>query len=186
MSNQEFVDFEVDGLDLTDVKPWDGEFKLVDQGTYVVEVTGVDQDQTETTNKPYIEVQFTITPDQETEQAAAFAGQKLWGRYFLTDKAKGRLVSLMMACGAPLDRFKASNIYGAKLLIDVVHNQGEQKSDENGNPLPVRTFANVQKERAIEGAAQVQQSAPPPPAAKAAAKPAAKPAANGQAQARRA
>lgn len=191
-TQQEFADFEVEGLDLSNTKPMEGgRYDLVGEGSYIAEVIGVSQDVSEGSNKPYIEVEFQISEGQETDEAIKFTGQHLWNRYYLTDKAKGRLVQLMKACGAQLDMFRAREIFGAKIRLDVVHNQGEQKTDDNGAPLPIKTFANVCKERPLDENAAAAPTPPTPPVAQnkgGPAKPtggATKPAANGT-QARRA
>jgi hypothetical protein len=187
MATQEFVDFEVEA-DFSNVKPMEGgKYDLVAEGSYIVDIVGVVQDES-STNKPMVTVEFMIAEGQDNDESAKFTGQHLWGNYFLTQKALGRLFNLMKACGAPLDKFRASAIYGAKLRLDVVHNQGDQRTDENGNPLAIKTFANVCKERPVDEGAAVE-STPPPPVTKAATKPttsAAKPAANGAGAARRA
>lgn len=186
MAQQEFVDFEVDGLDLSNVKPMEGgAFKLVEEGSYIVDVTNVTQDKNKN-DKAYIKVEYTIAEGQENDAAAAYTGQKVWGNYYLTQAAQGRLVQLMQACGAPLDKFRASAIFGARLRIDVVHNKGDNYTNEQGNVKEGGTFANPCKERTLdEGAAQQSAPATPPPVTKAGAgKPAAptKPTANGQAR----
>ena len=187
MATNEFVDFEVEA-DFSNVKPMEGgKFELVPEGSYIVDITNVQQDES-STNKAMVVIEFTIAEGQETEEAAKFTGQKVWGNYFLTQKALGRLFQVMKACNAPLDKFRASAIYGSRIRIDVTHSQGDARTDNDGNPLPVRTFANPCKERPLDEGAAVAETPAPPPAAKAASKPAtaAKPAANGATQARRA
>lgn len=166
MAQQEFVDFEVEA-DFSNVKPMEGgKFDVPAEGSYILDVIGVVQDES-STNKPMVTVEYLIAEGQETDEAAKFTGQHLWQNYFLTTKALGRLFNLMKACGAPLDKFRASAIYGAKIRADVVHNEGAAQTDENGQPRPVKVFANVCKELPLEGAAAAE-STPPPPVTKAA------------------
>jgi len=161
MSTQEFADFEID-YDFNSTKPMEGGgFELVPEGTYRVQVINLQQ-KTASTGKSMVEVEFLITDEQPSEEAQGFAGSHLWNNYVVSDKAMGRFSQLMIACSAPLDKFRASAIYGQEILIDVVHNEGEQKTDAEGNPLPIRTFANVCRERALDDG-QVQEEAPPPP-----------------------
>ena len=186
--DQEFVDFEVEG-DFENTKPMEGgKYDLVAEGTYKVEVINLKQDES-STNKPMVTVEYVITNDQDTDEARKFSGQHLWQNYFLTTKALGRLVTLMKAAKAPLDKFRASAILGAQMYIDVVHNVGNERQDAEGNTLPARTFANVCKERALDGDA-AEDAPPPPPVAKgktaAAPKPTTGKPANSAPQARRA
>jgi len=179
MATQEFADFEID-YDFSTVKPMEGGgYELVAEGTYKVQVIGLEQKNSKKSNKPMVVVEFLITEDQPYEGAQEFAGQHLWNNYVVSDKAMGRFAQLMIACGAPLDKFRASAIYGQEILVDVVHNEGEVTTDAEGNPLPIKTFANVYKERSLD-ADQVEAEAPPPPPvtrAPRAAAPAGKPAA---------
>ena len=174
MSTQEFEDFEID-YDFSTTKPIEGgAYALVDEGTYKVQVIGLKQDTSKKSNKPMVVVEYLITEDQPTEEAAAFVGQHLWCNYTLSDKAMGRFAQLMIACGAPLDKFRASAIYGQEILVDVIHNEGDQITDAEGNPMPVRTFANICKERSLDadGAAIEAEAPPPPPVTRAPVKPA--------------
>lgn len=168
----EFEDFEVEG-DFEGTKPMEGgSFDLPAEGSYIVDVINLKQAES-STNKPMITVEFKICDEQDTDDAKKYAGQHLWQNYFLTEKALGRLVQLMKAAGAPLEKFRASAILGARMRVDVVHNQGEARKNAEGQELPARVFANVCKERPLE---ENVPAAPPPPVTKAAA-PAAKSAA---------
>ncbi len=161
---QEFNDFEIDGIDFSDIPAQEGgSFDLVEPGVYVVEVSNVTQKDTKT-NKTMITVEFKITDQQESEGAQKFAGQRLWNNYFPTGKpwAQGRLVQLMKACGAPLDRFRASALLGAQLRVDVYHEKSDDYVDGNGNEQEGRVFARVSKESPTQAA---QETAPPPPPA---------------------
>jgi len=158
----QFADFVVE-QDYTDVQAWSGEYQLVPQGDYVVDVSMLKQEPSKN-NNPTIKATFTIAEAdaQLTDEAKAFSGQKLFGTYSLLQQSQGRIKALMVACGANLSRFVASEIMGSRLLVTVIHRQGDATTDENGNPRPAKTFANVANERPLEAPAEVQQTPPPP------------------------
>jgi hypothetical protein len=180
MSDQEteFADFELD-QNFNDVKEFGGGgFDLVTPGEYPLDIIGVEPPKgSKASGTPMIVVTFRIPDDH-----AMHPGQQLWGNYSLSPKALGRLKQLMMACGANLDKFRASEIMGARILADVVHNEGDARVGADGNPLPTKTFANVVNERSITGEApaapEPAKAAPKAEPAKAAAKAATPPIAN--------
>lgn len=185
---QEFVDFEVDGLDIEGAKEFGGGgFYLVPAGHYLFEVTNVVQENSKSSNAPMVVVYATVIEGQETDEAAKETGQTVRNNYSLSPKAIGRLKQLMIACGAPLDKFRAGAIFGAKFRADVIHSTGDADVGPDGQPREARVFANLANEKPLGGEAQVE-AAPPPPVtrAKAAAPAAAKPAGNNSTQARRA
>lgn len=160
----EFVDFEIEH-DFTDDKEFGGGgFPLVPPGHYILEIEYVGQKEAKNENKtPMVAVTFVISEGQETEEAAKFTGQKLFGNYALTEKAMGRLKQLMMACGATLGKFKASELMGAKIRAEVVHTETEASAGQDGKVREGRTFANVVNEKPLDEGAAQQEAAPPPP-----------------------
>lgn len=178
---QEFADFEVD-VDLTDTPIMTGEFSLCPAGEYDFDVVEVIQ-KPSSKNNQMIVITAQVVEGQEN------AGQRVWANYVLVPQSLGRLKALMVACGAPLDKFRASNIMGARFHGTVVHTLGEAQIGADGVPKEPRTFANLQNEVPIAEAEPVAKApaATPPiarPGAKAAA-PATKPA-NGAGAPRRA
>lgn len=138
---QEFTDFEIN-VDLTEKKEWNGEqAPLVDPGDYSLKVMNITQEQGP--KAPYLKVTF------EVQDEGAFKGFTVWQNYSMSDKAIGRVKSLMLACRTRLDKIVASEFLGQTILGTVVHTEGEQRSDEQGNPLPIKIFCNVQNERAL-------------------------------------
>lgn len=176
-NDQEFVDFEVEGLDIEGAKEFGGGgFYLVPPGNYLFEVTNVVQENSKKSNAPMVVVYATITDGQENDEAAKETGQTVRNNYSLSPKAIGRLKQLMIACGAPLDKFRAGAIFGAKFRADVIHSAGEADVGPDGQPREATTFANLANEKPLGGEAQVEAAPPPPvmkskPAAPAAAKP---------------
>lgn len=176
--DQEFVDFELEGLDIENAKEFGGGgFYLVPPNHYLFEVTNVVQENSKSSNQPMVVVYATIIEGQETDEAAKETGQIVRNNYSLSPKAIGRLKQLMIACGAPLDKFRAGAIFGAKFRADVVHSQGDPDVGPDGQPREAKTFANLANEKPLGGDAPVEAAPPPPvtkskPAAPAAAKPA--------------
>lgn len=164
--SKEFADFTIE-QDFSDIKPMEGgEFPLVPPGEYIVDVTEMEQ-KPSSTNNPMLVVTFTVAEaeSQLTDEAQAFAGQKLWGNYSLLQQSLGRLKQLMVACRANLTQFRASEIMGSRLKVTVIHRQGEPKPDINGNLQAAKTFANVSNEQPLDDE-PAQQAAPTPPVAK--------------------
>lgn len=148
--SEQFTDFELQ-VDLESVDAWGGEQRpLIPPGEYNLTVVNVKKD-TSSNNNEMVVVEFDVADGD-------YAGQKVWNNYSLSSKAIGRLKSLVIACGATLSPFRASELMGQTILATVVHSEGAAKVDQNGNALPSKTFANVTMERAIE--TQTQQAAP--------------------------
>jgi hypothetical protein len=163
---QEFTDFEVEA-DFENIKEFDGgNFPLVAEGEYNLEIEHVEQ-KPSSNNNQMIVVTSRVLEEQDTPEAAAFSGQKLWTNYVLVPQSMGRLKTLMIACGAPLDKFRASAIMGARYRGTVVHSQGAGVRRPDGTELPPRTFANVTRERPIGGEEQQAAAPTPPPVTKA-------------------
>lgn len=155
--SDDYVPFEVD-IDLENVETWDGEARpLVPIGAYKVEIVNVKN------HGKRIEVKFKIV---EGEQAGAF----VWNNYQIdNDTGQKRMKSLVVACGGTLGRINSNELMGATLFVDVIHNEGKVQTDDMGNPKPVKTFANVVKERSLqaeesggaEAAAEPEPEKPP-------------------------
>lgn len=153
----EFQDFEIED-DFSAVKPMTGEFSTLPVGDYDFTIVMVESKPSSSGN-PMVVVTAEVMEGQEN------AGGKIWANYVLTDKAKGRLANLMIACGVNLAKFRASELMGATFRGTVVHNKGAAQIGADGVPQEPRTFANLQNERPIE-TAQEQPKVEPPPATK--------------------
>jgi hypothetical protein len=187
----EFTDFEID-VNLTEQQAWGGEKQpLVKPGDYRLLVEDVKSSNAKSTNNPMITVTFMIEAVADgNDDNADQVGAKVWQNYVLTDKAMGRVTSLMIACGAPLDKIRSSALRGCSILATVFHSDGAATADAAGNVREAKTFANVMNERAIEvaetnktAAAPVARGSTPAPAAPKTAAPAPK---NGSGAVRRA
>jgi hypothetical protein len=181
---QEFVDFEVEA-DFEKIEEFGGGggFITVPPGDYLFEVVDVQQESSKTTNNPMVVVYSTVSEGQESDEAAAQTGQRVRTNYSLLPQAIGRLKQLMIACGAPLDKFRAGSIMGAKYRGTIVHSQGKAEANPDGTVKEAKTYANICNEKPLDAGAAVADAPPPPPVTKA--KPAAaaaKPGTNGQAQ----
>jgi hypothetical protein len=156
---QEFVDFEIEA-DFENIKEFGGRgFPLLPVNDYIFEVEHVEQ-KPSSKNTPMVVVTSKVAEGQEDDEAAKYTGQKVWANYPLTDKAMGRLKNIMIACGAPLDKFRASALMGAKYRASIVHNQGDATPGPDGQPREARMFANLCNERPLE---TIEAAAPPPP-----------------------
>lgn len=180
--SQEFTDFEIDA-DFDGVQAMSGEFTLLPPGEYVFIVKHLKQQPSKKGNQMVVAT-FEVAQAIEVpnvENPDALVGQKAWGNYSLLPQAIGRLKQLMMACGAPLDKFRASNLLEAQFRGTLVHTQGEGAVGPDGVPLPAKSFANVVNERALEEP-PVKEAAKPPIAKEAAKAPAAAKPTNGAAR----
>jgi len=162
---QEFADFVIE-QDFTDIKPMSGEFQVLPAGEYVADITHLEQ-KPSSTNNPMMVATFQVAEAeaQDNDLARACAGQKVWANYSLLQQSQGRIKTLMVACGANLSRFVASEILNSRIRITVVHTLGDQRTDESGNPLPRKVFANPQNERPLDDGSE-QVAAPTPPVLK--------------------
>lgn len=143
MSNEnEFADFEVE-QDFNDIKPMEGgNYPLVPVGDYTFDIENVIQ-KPSSNNNPMVVVTFVVAEGE-------FQGAKVWGNYPLVKQSLGRLKQLMVACNANLDKFRAAEIMGARIRGTIVHSEGQVQVGPDGNPLPVRTFANISNEQPLE------------------------------------
>lgn len=164
-NEQEFTDFEVQ-IDLTNTEAWDGESAPPPpEGDYHVRVANVKQEPAKSSQTPMIKVVFEVADGD-------LAGRKLYGNYnYTNDTGAKRLKSLMVAANMRLDRFSAQELLGAELMVTVQHRIVPGQPDANGNPGKDKTFADVIKERPLEGAAQTQAPAAAAKAPAAAARP---------------
>jgi hypothetical protein len=69
----------------------------------------------------------------------------------------------MMAAGCQLDKIRLAELVGARVIVEITHEQSEGAIDAQGNMQPGRTYCNICNEKAVA----VEEPAPtPPPAAK--------------------
>ena len=164
-TEQEFTDFEVQ-LDLTNTEAWDGEAAPpLPEGDYHVRVANVQNKPSKEKQTPMLAVTFEVVDGE-------LAGRKIFNNYnYTNDTGAKRLKSLMVAANLRLDRFVASELLGAELMVTVAHRIVAGQPDANGNPGKDKTFSDVMKERPLEGAAQAQAPAAAAKAPAAAARP---------------
>ena len=156
---QEFTDFEIDGLGLEGVEAWGGEgFPLAPAGDFALTLVNLEQ-KPSSKNQPMLVATFEIADEGEHK------GKKVWNNYSLQEQSRGRLKSLSVACGARLDKFIASEHVGQTIRATIVHVDGQASVDTQGNPRPARTFANVINEAPLEEVA-VQEPVKTPPVMK--------------------
>lgn len=155
MAQNDFTDFEIQ-QSFDEVQAWGGEQRpLVAPGDYRLTVIHVEQ-KPSSNNQPMVAVTFEVADDGEQK------GAKVYNNYSLQPQALGRLKALMVACGASLSGFRASEIMGATIRASVIHTEGQAKVDQQGNPLPARTFANVINELPLDdGPVQAATQTPP-------------------------
>lgn len=167
MSNEAADLPEID-IDLSgeDVRAWGGESgPKLPIGKYTMDVVSAVQKPSKQ-NQPTIEVTFKVADEGEHN------GVELTKKYSLQQKALGRIKSLMMACGASLDKIRPAELIGARILVDIVHTEGQGKVDAQGNVVPGGTFCDVINETAMAApepapvAKAPAKAATPPPAAK--------------------
>jgi hypothetical protein len=158
----EFVDFEVEA-DFENTDAWGGGYQLVPPGKYILEVKNIQQGSSKA-NNPKITVTYEVCEGQETDEAAKQTGRIVFNTYSLLEQSLGRLKQFMIACGAPLDKFRAGACMGAKIRGTVTHSQGNADVGPDGQPREAKTFANVSNELPLDaGDGDAQDDAPPPP-----------------------
>ena len=178
MANEEFNDFQIE-TDLAAVNPWDGTPRpLQPAGDYVLQVAHVEHKPATGSGAATISVKFAVVEGPEGSEPGAF----VYNNYSLSDKALGRLASLVIACGGNLSQIKGSDLMGQTIRASVIHVLGKAKPDADGNPQEPKTFANVVNEQPFEEAPAAKPAAAKPPvqrqtAAAPGTAPAAKPAA---------
>lgn len=157
MAQQEFTDFEID-INLEGQEAWGGEFTLLPVGDYLLTVVGFEQKNSKSTNQPMIAVTFEVAEGEHV-------GKKAFNNYSLTQKALGRIKSLMVACRTQLDKIVASQFMGQTIAASIIHEIQAAGVDANGNPTPERTNARVVNEQpygdAPEVKAATKTTAPP-------------------------
>ena len=142
-------------VDYTETQAWDGtERPLVPPGDYNLEIISFERKDA-STGTPMIEVIFAVADEGESK------GMWVYNNYPLTENAKGRMKSLMVAAGASLNKIDSSEFIGATILGTVVHTEGKAVIGNDGQPKPARTFANVQNERPVQAAATTKAATPP-------------------------
>lgn len=143
-NEQEFTDFELE-VNVENLQAWDGEARPpLPIGEYKVKVTHVKHQLSKEKQTPMIAVTFEVIEGDQT-------GGKVFNNYNIgNDTGLGRLKQLMVACGTRLDKFVASEVLGAELMLNVDHEIVQGAPDANGNPGKERTYARISHERAIE------------------------------------
>lgn len=159
----DYKPFSID-MNMTDVPTWDGQERpLLPMGTYKFHTILV-----KNTDKGQIEVTSEVveSPLPELAETAAFVGQKAWNNYNYSD-ATGmkRLKHFMVVAGADLSIFNSDDLMDVTYYGDVVHSEGKPRPGTDGQPLPVKTFANIVNERSVaqmEGQPEEPETERPP------------------------
>lgn len=150
--------------DPTDIakQAWDGESgPKIPPGQYLVDITEAERN-VNGKNNPQVQVQFTVA---EGEQA----GATLRGWYVLTEKAIGRVLNLLQACGLALDArggFDVAALVGSRLYITVVENTYEAGENPVTGEKITKTNSKVMGEKAYVPPAPPKKAAAGAPAKK--------------------
>lgn len=129
-------------------------------GEYTTEISNVEQT---TTKKGAAQLKITFKVIDEGE----FFGVEVFNWYSLQTKpsreggtpAIGRLKHLMMQVGCDLDKIRPAQLVGGRVIVGIIHQEGEAKMDAQGNLTPGQVYAKVVNEKALA----VEEEAPPPP-----------------------
>jgi hypothetical protein len=152
-------------------------------GTYTMDVVNAEQ-KTNKKGGSNAVVTFKVADDGE------YYGVEVTKWYSLNTKpskeggtpAIGRFKKLLREGGAPLQAGSMPELIagaiGCRVIVEIVHTQGQDQHDAQGNVKPGGIFCDVTNEKAIQ--VEEAEPPPPPPAAKKAAAPAA-PSAKGNA-----
>lgn len=163
----EFVDFEVEA-NFEEIQEFGGGGgALLPIGAYIFVVENIQQ-KTSSKNNPGVNVTFKVAEGQETPEAAKYTGRLTWQYYTLLETGLGRLKNLMIACGAPLDKFRASACMGATLRAEITHNDSQGDVGPDGQAREGRTFANIVNEKPLNAPEETKAAPVAPPPVKAA------------------
>jgi Tol biopolymer transport system component len=127
----DFADFNIP-LDLTNDRAWDGGSSMIPAGTYIVQVSDVQQTQTRSGGAG---LRVTFVVDDET---SAQNGAKVTKTYSLKDDpgTRGRLKNLLVAAGnTTFTSLSPSMLLGRRMIIEVTHQQGRDQVDATGNAV---------------------------------------------------
>lgn len=112
---------EIGGLIDEDTTAWDGEGgNLPELGRHLCEITKAEKGTSKKSGSPQVLVGYKVTDEKDESN-----GRQITGYYSLTQKAIGRLLNVLAACGVELDakgNFAASALVGKKLSINIVQN----------------------------------------------------------------
>jgi len=149
---------------------------IIPIGAYTMDIVNAEQG-TSKKGGPTMKVTFKVADEGE------HFGVELTKTYSLQTKpskeggipAIGRFKNLMMAAGCQLDKIRPAELVGSRVIVEIIHEEGQGQLDAQGNVQPGRLYCNVVNEKAI---AEPEPAPAPPPAAKGvASKPAVAPAA---------
>lgn len=144
----EHVDFELQ-MNLEEVDAWGGESgPRLPPGVYDVEITAAAPGSSKTTQKPTLDVEFTVVNEGE------HYGTAFNKKYSLQPQALGRIKNVMIACGARLDAIRGSELLGKQIVIEIVHRQGDPQPQPDGTMVEGKMFMDVINERSPEAEAQ--------------------------------
>jgi hypothetical protein len=135
-------------------------------GAYTMDVVSAEQG-TSKKGGPTCKVTFKVADEGE------FFGTELMKTYSLQTKpskeggtpAIGRFKNLMMAAGCQLDKIRLAELVGARVIVEITHEQGEGVLDAQGNMQPGKTYCNICNEKAV-AVEEPAAAATPPPVAK--------------------
>lgn len=170
MSNQgtDLPDIDIDLRDDSYAAFGGGGGPRLPVGLYTMDVVNAEQG-TSKKGGPTCKVTFRVADEGE------HANVELTKTYSLQTKpskeggtpAIGRFKHLMMAAGCDLDKIRLSQLVGARVIVEIIHTEGEGKIDAQGNLQPGNIYCDIVNEKAIAVEAEEEPPPPPPPAAKA-------------------
>lgn len=173
----EFADFSLD-LNLEDVNAWNGEYSMIAEGSYVFEISNVEQKPT-SSGHPGLKFTFTVVDDSSEKD------KTLTKTYSLKNDPKvlGRFKAMLVAAGYTASSIVGSELLSRRFVADVKHGMMPDRTLPDGTVQPGKPSMDIRNERALDVAQE--QEPEPAPAVVAAKKTATAAAKNGTATARR-
>lgn len=133
-------------------------------GTYTMDIAHAEQGQSKK-GGPTVVVTFRVADEGQ------YYGTDLKKTYSLNTQASrpggvaaiGRFTNLMMAAGCDLDRIDLGQLVGSRVIVDIIHEEGQPTFDAQGNPQQGKIYCNVCNESPVQ---VEEEPTPPPPATK--------------------
>ena len=171
----------VQGVNLNETAPWDGEASVLPPGEYAFEVVDAIIKEAKTSEKfPSLVLDLVVTGGADSEQ---YNGVKRKHFVSLSPNAAGRLRNIIDACHVPIEAdggFTTETFLGTGFIAEAYEDTYEKPDLASGNSV-TKTVGKIHKERPIESgwsgavaegqpqaapqAPQAPQAAPQQPAA---------------------